>query len=103
LHPGAYSDYTGYTPRNPPMGFCTPLIEVCPPLLVTDPNHWQPLIGPPPTSATQSFIGPHWELVTPFALTSAEQFDDMVPPPDVFKSLGHYQQNVNEILQFSAA
>jgi hypothetical protein len=32
----------------------------------------------------QSFIAPHWERVTPFALTSASQFDDAlpIPPPD---------------------
>ena len=78
----------------------------CEPLDIADPNHWQPLIGPPELgSVTQKFIGPHWHNVRPFALTSADQFDDMVlaPPPDVFKNHGHYQKNVNEILHFSAA
>jgi hypothetical protein len=105
LHPGAYSDYTGYTPRNPPMGFCTPLLTDCPELVVYDPDHWQPLIGPPPpngTSATQQCIGMHWENVTPFALTSAKQFDNIVPKPDVIKNAAHYEQNVDEVLRFSA-
>jgi hypothetical protein len=108
LHPGAYSDYTGYTPRNDAMAFCTPLrVEMCAPLPldIDDPNHWQPLIGPPELgSVTQKFVGPHWENVIPFALTSAQQFDNMAiaPPPDIFKDAQHYEQNVNEILQFSA-
>jgi len=101
LNPGAYSDYTGYAPRNPPMGFCTPLFADCPPLQVDDPNHWQPLIGP--TGVTQTFVGAQWERVTPFALTSAGQFDHMAfaPAPDIFKNPGHYHKNVNEVLQFS--
>jgi hypothetical protein len=45
-----YSDYTGYTPTSPP-----------------GPLTWQPLPG-------QSFIVPHWQHVTPFALASAGQF-----------------------------
>jgi hypothetical protein len=98
LHPGAYADYTGYTPRNLPLEFCTPLIA-CTPFHVEDPYHWQPLISD--QGVTQTFIGPHWELVTPFALTSAEQFDRIVPPPDIFKSPHHYRKNVREILRFS--
>jgi hypothetical protein len=104
LHPGtsAYSDYTGYTPHNQPMKFCTPLMP-CPPLDIDDPYHWQPLISD--TGATQIFIAPHWEHVTPFALFSAYQFDNhptLVPPPDIFMNPGHYQTNVDEMLQFSS-
>ena len=47
LHEGAYSDYTGYKSHNTPMAFCTPLMPVCAPLDIDDPDHWQPLIGPP--------------------------------------------------------
>jgi membrane-associated phospholipid phosphatase len=100
LHPGAYSDYTGYTPRNPPMAFCTPLMETCAPLDIPDPNHWQPLKGP--TGVTQECIGAHWDLVVPFAI-AADQFDTLVPePPDIHRNDGHYQKNANDILQFSA-
>jgi len=96
----AYSDYTGYVPQNPPMQFCTPLI-VCAPPIVLDPDHWQPLVGP--TGVTQVYIGPHWELVRPFALTSANQFDHLklTPPPDIFKNPGHYRANVQDILKAS--
>jgi hypothetical protein len=100
---GPYSDYTCYIPRNPPMEFCTPLMETCAqlPLNIPDPNHWQPLIGP--TGVTQKCIGAHWDLVVPFALTAANQFDYLAPePPDVHKNDGHYQKNVNDIQQFSA-
>jgi VCPO second helical-bundle domain/Domain of unknown function (DUF6851) len=106
LNPGAgpYADYTGYTPRNAPMAFCTPSMPVCAPLNIADPNHWQPLIGPPELgSVTQKCVGAHWGLVVPFALTSADQFDNMAPePPDIFKNDGHYQKNANDIQQFSA-
>jgi hypothetical protein len=100
---GPYADYTCYKPRNPPMGFCTPSLTDCPALEVADPNHWQPLIGPPELgSVTQKCIGAFWANVTPFALISAEQFDDRVPQPDIFKDAVHYAQNVDAILQFSA-
>ena len=61
LNPGAgpYADYTGYQPRNLPMAFCTPLMETCAPLNIQDPNHWQPLIGPPELgSVTQKCVAP---------------------------------------------
>jgi hypothetical protein len=120
---GAYADYDNaaahyshYVPSNPLMGYCDPLTTVCPapddfidPSLtslwpdVVDPDHWQPLVyiitNP---HARQTFVGAHWENVTPFALTSAKQFDNIVPKPDVIKNAAHYEQNVDEILQYSA-
>ena len=101
LHPGAYADYTGYVPRNAPMAFCTPLLDVCPALDVADPLHWQPLVSD--RGVTQSFIAPHWERVTPFALQSADQFDDrkIARAPDVFHNRRHYEKNVDDILRYS--
>ncbi len=99
LIPGAYADYTGYAPRNPPLVYCTPqTAEPCPPN-TTDPNHWQPLISD--TGSTQSFIAPHWELVKPFALTSASQFDDQ-PPPNYLQSATNYAADVDDMLRYSA-
>jgi hypothetical protein len=112
----AYGDYVAhgyspYVPSNPLMGFCSPLLALCPaaddfvdPLLpwpnVVDPNHWQPLVYS--SHARQTFVAPHWERVTPFALRSADQFDHtLIPPPDVFKNRGHYFKNVNEIIKYS--
>lgn len=103
LAPGAYADYTGYVARNPPLPFCTPLVAHCPPQIVTDPIHWQPLISD--TGSTQKFIAPHWNRVRPFALKSVTQFDDMpwlAPPPDIQQNGPfNYQRNVDEALRYS--
>lgn len=99
LAPGAYADYTGYVPRNRPLGYCTPLVVTCPPLIVDDRFHWQPIISV--TGATQKFIAPHWEKVTPFALFSASQFDGFawLTPPDIQNPDPlRYERNVNELL-----
>ena len=118
---GAYSDYavgdyTPYVPVNPLMGYCNALVEVCERQDIEDPNHWQPLIfsngqacldaelGTEETCpGIQSFIAPHWERVTPFALTSASQFDDVatIPPPDYLKNPGRYLDDVGDMIKFS--
>jgi hypothetical protein len=53
LAPGAYADWSGYRPVNPPER-------------LVDPNRWQPLRQPDGT--VQRFLGPHWGLVAPFGL-----------------------------------
>jgi hypothetical protein len=118
---GAYSDYivdgyTPYVPLNPLMGYCNPLVDVCQRQDIVDPNHWQPLIydngqacldsrsGTEETCpGIQIFVAPHWRRVTPFALTSASQFDDLltIPPPDFLKNSGQYLNDVNDMIQFS--
>ena len=118
---GAYSDYvadgyTPYVPINPLMGYCNPLVALCERREIVDPNHWQPLIftngqacldsgsGTEETCpGIQVFVAPHWDRVTPFALTSSSQFDDIltIPPPDYLKNSGQYQNDVNDIIQFS--
>ncbi len=98
-----YSDYTGYAPRNPPLPFCAPqTVGSCPPN-IADPLHWQPLISN--TGVTQVFIAPHWERVTPFALTAATEYDNqpgIIPPPDI-QVPGHYLANVLQVAQYSYA
>ena len=114
---GPYADYVAanydpYVPSNPLMGYCTPLLATCPasdafinPSLpwpnIADPNRWQPLVFV--NHARQTFVGAHWHRVTPFALTSADQFDRQIPPPDFLKNTGHYQTDVSDIIQFSRA
>ena len=71
-----YADTTGYTPTSPP-----------------GPLSWQPLPG-------QSFSVPHWRQVTPFALTSASQFQP--PGPGLKKSDGSYDKAVKAIVDLSA-
>lgn len=60
LHPGPYSDYTGYVARNDPMqlyGFD--------PATVHDPDHYQPLTHPAPHGGitTDGFLGAQWGRV----------------------------------------
>ena len=73
---GGYADTTGYAPTSPP-----------------GPLTWQPLPG-------QSFAVPHWQQVTPFALSSASQF--LPPGPGLKKSDGSYDKAVKDIIGLSA-
>jgi Domain of unknown function (DUF6851)/VCPO second helical-bundle domain len=64
----AYSDYTGYAPRNAPMDTRAPLDLST----VHDPDAWQPLTYVDASGAlvTPAFVGPHWQRVRPFAMSS---------------------------------
>jgi hypothetical protein len=83
LHPGSYSDYTGYAPVN--------TVDS-----IFDPNRWQPLLV---AGSPQQFLTPHWGLVTPFAIAS---LDDLRPDPPPQYPHGTYIAESNEILHFSA-
>ena len=87
MHPGAYSDYTGYTPMNRPG-------------LLSDPNRWQPLVV---NGAPQTWQLPQWSLVVPFALTSGSQFRSAMLSrgPFVYPSAAFMQQ-AQEVLDLSA-
>jgi len=89
LHPGAYSDYTGYAPVNDPDH-------------INDPNRWQPLriSDGHGGTVTPGFIAPHWGRVVPFALTSDSQFR----PPEVGNlfPFGGYRVQAEQILHYSA-
>ena len=86
-----YADYTGYVPVNPPLDPTDPGIG---PLV--DPARWQPLIH---DGQVQQWIIPHWRHVTPFALTSAEQF--MPPPPAAVQS-GEFRRQAQEVINVQA-
>jgi len=109
-HDDVAGGYRHYIPSNPLMGFCSPLLAVCPepddfidPLLpwpnVADPQHWQPLVFS--SHARQTFVAPHWARVTPFALTSARQFDRVIPPPNYAKNRARYREDVEDMIEFS--
>ena len=92
LHPGAYSDYSGYTPVNTPDR-------------VVAPGRWQPLrvsdgLG---GSVWQHYIAPFWGRVTPFALTSGRQFRPATGPatysPDPSSP---FWQQARRMLDYSA-
>jgi hypothetical protein len=116
---GPYSDYnhpasgySNYVPRNPLMGFCNPLVVVCPdpdPYIleaapwpnIVDLDHWQPLVFN--THARQTFVAPYFERVTPFGLRSADQFDHLRHiEPDIFGSPRAYKEAADEVLRNSA-
>jgi hypothetical protein len=103
LHPGAYSDWTGYVSVNP-----ASTVPVNP-ALVLDPNHWQPLIyddgatAPKPHIVTQSFVGAQWYRVVPFAMTSPDQFRSFVAQfgPALYGSETYVQQS-KDLIALSA-
>jgi hypothetical protein len=88
LHPGPYSDYTGYVAVNSPQ-------------VVVDPNRWQPLdvLGPQGTLVTQTYTTPHWGLVIPFAIPAGSA---MRPgPPARYPSI-EYRSQADELIAISA-
>jgi hypothetical protein len=99
LHPGAYSDYTGYVSANAPS--TVPVIAAT----VQDVNRWQPLqyIDATGTFSTQTFSGPFWGRVIPFALTSGNQFRTLIRSYGPLKlgSPGFVQQ-AKELIDLSA-
>ncbi len=89
LHPGAYSDHTGYAPANSWDR-------------VVDPNRWQPLRVPNDRGSygVQLFVTPHWGSVTPFSLASGSQFRPAIGP-HLFPS-GRYAAQAEELIRYSA-
>jgi hypothetical protein len=93
-----YADTSGYVPVNSWDQ-------------VLSPDHWQPLCIPLPApgatdcAAVQKFATPHWRDVTPFALTSADQFrPDHGPAVTVLKGKPSdaFIKEVDQQLRFSA-
>lgn len=91
LHPGAYSDYTGYTPVNDPDR-------------INDPDRWQPLrvSDSKGNLVVQNFLTPYWGNVTPFALTSGSQFRPTEGPKSISSDPDGYKKQAQEILDISA-
>src|SRR5438477_8194888 len=87
LHPGAYSDYTGYVPVN--------TVDT-----LNDPNKWQPLLV---NGVPQTWLLPQWGLVEPFALTSGSQFREFILAygPAQYPH-GSYRKQAIEVLHLSA-
>jgi hypothetical protein len=84
-----YSDYTGFVPVNATDA-------------VAEPNRWQPLRYANRTGTAiveQTFLGPHWNRVVPFALSSADQFRP--PPPHLFPH-GRYREQAEDLIRLSA-
>lgn len=81
-----YADTTGYQPVNTPE-------------TVNDPMRWQPLRVPDGAggSTVQKFLTPQWSRVTPFALTSPNQF--LPAGPTRTTLLGLDQEITDTLLQ----
>lgn len=89
LSPGEYEDYTGYRPVNGPDR-------------LNDPDHWQPLhVLDRDQFMMQAFVTPFWSRVTPFALTSSDQFRPM-PPYSWTNNQDDYRQQATELVEISA-
>ena len=88
LHPGAYSDYSGYVPKNTPFQ-------------IADPNAWQPLRVSTSRGiyVTQQYITAFCGMMKAFALNSNSQFRPSGPA--VYPSQA-YTQQAQQILDYSA-
>jgi predicted small lipoprotein YifL len=84
LHAAPYSDYTGYAPVNTADN-------------VVDPTRWQPLRV---NGVVQQFVAPHWQRVTPFAMTSGSQFRFQIIRPN-FLAPGQVQAELEQIIGYS--
>ena len=92
-----YADYTGYTPVNAPDGTLAGLPDP-----IADPDRWQPLMVPSAQGGfvTQHCFAPYMGRVTPFALTSYDQFRPVASPATHSQSL--YRAQARQILDYSA-
>ncbi len=88
LHPGPYSDYTGYQSVNDADH-------------INDPNRWQPLrfCDGHGGFVTPTYIAPQWGNVIPFAMTSPSEFR---PPPPQQYPHGGYVAQIEEELRLNA-
>jgi len=113
LHPGAYSDYTGYRPVNTPARIVDP--SRWQPLRVSDgrvhgavtgtgwrDDHWQQgqVSAGRTGSVVQQYIAPHWGRVIPFALSSGAQLRPASGPATAGSA--RYRAQAAQILRYSA-
>jgi len=95
---GPYSDWTGYRPVNSP----SPVPVRSAP---SDPNRWQPLsyVNSTGDLMAQRFIGAQWSQVTPFALSSGDEYRWLMHRfgPAAYGS-HEYQEQAEELVAISA-
>jgi hypothetical protein len=100
LAQGPYSDWTGYRPVNS-AGTVPARAPFAKPL---NPEHWQPLTYTDSSGSLvlQMFSGAQWCYVTPFAISSGDEFRSAVEPgPFKYGSPG-YEEQANELVAISA-
>jgi len=87
LNPGAYSDYTGYLPKNTPTK-------------INNPNRWQPLDV---NGNVQKFIAPHWGKVLPYAMVRGSQYRaTLLKPANYFTEPARYRLQAQQVLEYSS-
>jgi hypothetical protein len=59
---------------------------------LNDPNRWQPVRNT--DGSVQTFLAPHWGLVTPFALNSSSEAR---PEPPPMYHHGLYRRDANQV------
>ena len=100
LAPGGapYADYTGYTPKNPPLVVNLPTTREG----IPAPANWQPLtfIDATGVPRTPTFLAAAWQKVRPFALASSDQYRP--GPPPAYGS-AEYIEEVRRIIEVQAA
>ena len=100
LAEGAYSDWTHFSPVNMPIPFPVRLPSAYP----IDMNHWQPLlfVDSAGNFTSQMFTTAHWRNVTPFALSSSDEFRDVAKsfPPATYGS-PEYGKQAEELVKIS--
>jgi PAP2 superfamily len=101
LAQGPYSDWTHFRPVNMPSPFPMRLPTIHP----IDLNHWQPLIyvGATGDLTTQMFTAAQWCYVTPFAMSSGDEFRGVAKnlPPAAYSS-AEYRAQAEELIKQSA-
>jgi hypothetical protein len=86
---GPYSDYTYYSPINPPDK-------------IVDPDRWQPITFTlaDGKKVTPGFLTPHWYRVKPFALENSAQFRPG-PPPKTTTDNETLKKEVDQVLAYN--
>jgi uncharacterized protein DUF6851/vanadium-dependent haloperoxidase-like protein len=100
LAPGPYSDWSGYTPLNPP-GTIPAHFPFVKPL---NPDRWQPLTYTDSYGnlVLQKFAAAHWCFVTPFAMAKGEQFRSAVQPGPAKYGTPEYEEQAQDLIDLSA-
>ena len=90
LHPGAYSDYTGYATTNTPE-------------LIHDPDRWQPLNEDRNGQTTrQTFYMPQWGRVQPFSYDSVLDVRPRANPKSLSSDPAGYIRQVKDIVELTS-
>jgi hypothetical protein len=88
MHPGAYSDYTGYVPANSPGA-------------IRDADRWQPLVTAQDGSPAQAFYMPHWGQIKAFGFDSVLEVRPHAAPKSLKSDRAGYIRQAGEIVELS--